>query len=40
VPIDTKEDIKILLENPNAFILGFFDHDEEGKLIKRTIQIL
>ena len=40
MPIDTKEYIKILLKNPNAFILGFFDHDEEGKLIKITIQIL
>ncbi|MDP3994846.1 MAG: NUDIX hydrolase [bacterium] len=39
MPVDTKEYIKILLENPNAFILGFFDHDKEGKLTEKTIKV-
>ncbi len=40
MPIDLKEYIKILSENPNAFIFGFFDHDKEGKLTEKTINIL
>lgn len=37
---DTKEYIKILSENPKAFIFGFFDHDKSGKLISKTIHII
>jgi len=40
MPQDLKEYIKILQENPKAFILGFFDHDKEGKLIQKTIKVL
>ncbi len=39
-PTDIKEYIKILSDNPNAFIFGFFDHDKEGKLTEKTIKIL
>lgn len=37
---DLKEYIKILVENPNAFIFGFFDHDKEGKLTEKHITVL
>lgn len=37
---DLKEYIKILVENPKAFILGFFDHDKEGKLTEKHITVL
>jgi 8-oxo-dGTP diphosphatase len=37
---DLKEYIKILVKNPDAFIFGFFDHDKEGKLIKKIVKIL
>lgn len=40
MPADTKEYIQILAKNPNAFILGFFDHDKEGKLIEKKIKVL
>ncbi len=39
-PADIKEYIKILAKNPNAFIFGFFDHSEDGKLAEKTIKIL
>ena len=39
-PVDTKEYIKILSDNPHAFIFGFFDHDDKGKLIQKTLKIL
>jgi 8-oxo-dGTP diphosphatase len=39
-PTDIKDYIKILSENPNAFILGYFDYDKEGKLVKKSIKIL
>lgn len=38
--VDLKEYIKILAKNPNAFILGFFDHNESGELIKKLITVL
>ncbi len=37
---DIKEYIKILSENPDAFIFGFFDHDKEGNLTEKTIKVL
>lgn len=37
MPTDIKEYIKILRNNPKAFILGFFDHDKKGELIKKNI---
>ena len=39
-PVDVKEYIKILSKNPDAFIFGFFDHDDEGKLIEKNIKVL
>lgn len=39
-PMDIKEYIKILSKNPEAFILGFFNHDKEGKLINKKIKVL
>lgn len=39
-PVDVKDYIKIISENPSAIILGFFDHNKVGKLIKKTIKIL
>ena len=40
MPIDTKKYIKIITENPKAFIFGFFDHDDSGKTIEEKIKIL
>jgi len=40
MPADLKEYIKILTENSDAFIFGFFDHDKEGKLTRKDIKIL
>jgi 8-oxo-dGTP diphosphatase len=37
---DTHEYLQILNKNPKTFILGFFDHDNEGKLIEKKINIL
>jgi 8-oxo-dGTP diphosphatase len=37
---DLKDYIKILSNNPNAFIFGFFDHDKSGKLTNKSIKIL
>lgn len=39
-PTDIKEYLGILIQHPNAFILGFFDHDEAGKLTNKKIKIL
>lgn len=39
-PTDTKEYIKILNDNPEAFILGFFDHNDKGDLTEKSIKIL
>lgn len=39
-PTDIKNYIKILTENPNAFIFGFFDHDKTGKLTEKIIKVL
>ena len=36
---DLKDYIKILSKNPTAFILGFFDHNKEGKLIEKDIKV-
>ena len=38
-PTDIKDYFKILLQNPNAFIMGFFDHDQAGNLIEKTINV-
>ncbi len=40
MPVDIREYVKILSENSNAFIFGFFDHDKEGKLIEQSIKVL
>lgn len=37
---DLKEYIGILIENPSAFIFGFFDNDESGKPINKVIKVL
>lgn len=37
---DLKEYIKIIVENPNAFIFGFFDHDKKGELTEKVVKIL
>ena len=37
---DLKEYIKIISENPHAFIFGFFDHDKEGNLTEKDIKVL
>jgi len=37
---DLKEYLQILVKDPNAFIFGFFDHDQEGNLIEEKIKIL
>jgi len=37
---DTKEYIKIIHKNPNAFIFGFFDHDKEGALTNDILPAL
>ena len=34
MPQDLKKYIKILADNPNAMILGYFDHDQTGKTIE------
>ena len=39
-PMDIKEYLKILSKNPEAFILGFFDHDHEGNLTDKKIKVL
>ena len=38
-PDDVKDYVKILTENPSAFVLGFFDHDESGKLTKKIVTV-
>ncbi len=40
MPADIREYLKILSKNPKAFIFGFFDHDNEGKITERVIKIL
>ena len=40
MPNDLKSYIKILSTNPNAMILGYFDHDQTGKTIEEKIKIL
>lgn len=37
---DMKEYLKILTQNPKAFIFGYFDHDETGKLTNKTIKVM
>lgn len=37
---DLKEYVQILNNNPDAFILGFYDNDKEGNSKDRTIHIL
>lgn len=37
---DTKKYIQILSKNPKAFILGYFDHDTEGKIVNEKLTIL
>ncbi|MEK7502301.1 MAG: NUDIX hydrolase [Patescibacteria group bacterium] len=40
MPQDLKKYIKILADNPNAMILGYFDHDQTGKTIEEKIKII
>lgn len=40
MPQDLKKYIKILDSNPNAMILGYFDHDQTGKIIDEKIKII
>ena len=40
MPDDIKSYIEILSTNPDAFMLGFFDHDSTGKLTKKDIKVL
>ena len=40
MPSDIREYLGILNRSPNAFMLGFFDHDEAGKLTNKKINIL
>lgn len=40
MPQDIKKYIKILSSNPNAMILGYFDHDSTGKTIEEKIKII
>lgn len=37
---DIREYIKILAKDQKAFIFGFFDHDKEGKLIEKKINVV
>ena len=37
---DLKDYLKILSQNPQAFIFGFFDHNKEGELTEKKINIL
>ncbi|MFA7676422.1 MAG: NUDIX domain-containing protein [Candidatus Shapirobacteria bacterium] len=37
---DMKEYFKILNKNPNAFILGYFDHDQDGNVTEKKLNIL
>lgn len=39
-PEDIKEYVNILNKNPQAFILGFFDHNEKGDLTEKQIKIV
>lgn len=38
--IDIHNYLEILSKNPEAFIFGFFGHDEKGKLIEKDIKVL
>lgn len=40
MPQDISDYLKILSENPNAFIFGFYNHNNEGKLIEKIIKVL
>ena len=40
MPQDLKKYIKIISDNPNAIILGYFDHDQTGKTIEEKIKII
>lgn len=40
MPQDIKKYIKILSTNPQAVILGYFDHDQEGKTIDERIKVI
>ena len=37
---DLQEYINILVNNPNAFIFGFFNNNKEGELISKTIKVI
>ena len=39
MPSDTGKYIQILAKNPNAFIFGFFDHDNEGNTTREEIKV-
>ncbi|MDP3918124.1 MAG: NUDIX hydrolase [Candidatus Woesebacteria bacterium] len=40
MPTDLKKYIKIIKDNPEAMILGYFDHDQDGKIIEEKIKII
>lgn len=40
MPVDIKKYLEILSIDPKAFILGFFDHDQKGKIIDQKLNIL
>jgi|SRR3989344_3156230 len=40
MPTDLKKYMQILAKDPNAFILGYFDHNEDGKIINEKLNIL
>jgi 8-oxo-dGTP diphosphatase len=40
MPEDIKKYIKILNKNPDAMILGFFDHDQNGKIVGEKINLI
>lgn len=37
---DIHDYLEILSRNPNSFMLGFFNHDEKGKVIGKNIKVL
>lgn len=37
---DTKQYLGILSKNQQAFIFGFFEHDDTGKVVERTVKVI
>lgn len=40
MPTDLKKYIKIISENPNSMILGYFDHNQSGEIIEEKINFV